>query len=94
MCCSFEVDKVPVTGSAKGRKGWMTIDTARVYVDDPYHAPLDLTLNVDFVCEASGGTDRVALELSPESARALVAKITAALDVAEKAERATERVAA
>ena len=65
--------------SAKGAKGWMSVDTANVYYDHPYHAPLDHALGIDFICEAEGGRDRVAVEISAESARELVKKILAAL---------------
>ncbi len=78
--CSYIVEKTKVSGSAKGQSGWMRIDTANVYFDHPYHAPLDHALAIDFVCEADGARERVAVELSAESARALVAKILAALD--------------
>lgn len=77
--CTYIVEKAALTGSAKGDKGWMKIDTANVYYDHPYHAPLDHSLNIDFVNEAAGGRDRVAVELSAESARALIRKIEAAL---------------
>ncbi len=39
--CSYIVRKAALTGSAKGPNGWMRIDTANVYFDHPYHAPLD-----------------------------------------------------
>jgi hypothetical protein len=52
----------------------MHIDNANVYFDHPYHA-----LAIDFTCEADGGTERVAVELSASSARALVDAILAAL---------------
>lgn len=78
--CSYIVEKATVSGSAKGESGWMRIDTANVYFDHPYHAPLDHALAIDFVCEADGGRERVAVELSAASARELVAKILAALD--------------
>ena len=77
--CSYIVEKARLFGSAKGPKGWMTIDTANVYFDHPYHAPLDHALGIDFICEANGGRERVAVEISAESARELVAKILAAL---------------
>ena len=57
----------------------MQIDTANVYYDHPYHAPLDHALGIDFICEAEGGRDRVAVEISAELARELVKKIVAAL---------------
>jgi hypothetical protein len=77
--CSYIVEKAKLFGSAKGPKGWMRIDTANVYFDHPYHAPLDHALGIDFICEADGGRERVAVEISAESARALVEKILAAL---------------
>ena len=83
--CSYIIEKVAVAGSAKGANGWMRIDTANVYYDHPYHAPFDHALNIDFVCEADGGRERVAVELSAESARALVEKILAALATGQAA---------
>jgi hypothetical protein len=77
--CSYIVEKANVSGSAKGPNGWMRIDTANVYFDHPYHAPLDHALAIDFVCAADGGRERVAIELSAASARELVTKILAAL---------------
>jgi len=77
--CSYVVEKAEVAGSAKGPSGWMRIDTANVYFDHPYHAPFDHALGIDFICEADGGRERVAIELSEESARALISKIEAAL---------------
>jgi hypothetical protein len=86
--CSYIVEKAKVTGSAKGARGWMRIDTAHVYYDHPYHAPLDHALAIDFTCEADGGRERVAVELSRESALALMQAITAALASGEAAHRA------
>ena len=83
--CSYITHKVGVCGSAKGANGWMKVDTANVYFDHPYHAPLDHALAIDFVCHADGAKDRVAIELSAESARALVKSILAALAEGEQA---------
>ena len=77
--CSYIVEKAKLQGSAKGPNGWMRIDTASVYYDHPFHAPLDHALGIDFINEAEGGHDRVAVELSAASARELAAKILAAL---------------
>jgi hypothetical protein len=86
--CSYIIEKTAVSGSAKGANGWMRIDTANVYFDHPYHAPLDHALAIDFVCEADGAKERVAVELSAESARALVKNILAALASGEAAHMA------
>src|SRR5262249_58942419 len=83
--CSYIVEKAAVSGSAKGANGWMRIDTANVYFDHPYHAPLDHALAIDFVCEADGARERVAVELSAASARELVTKIMVALAIGAQA---------
>ena len=77
--CSYIVEKAKLYGRAKGPNGWMRIDTANVYYDHPFHAPLDHALGIDFINEAEGGRERVAVELSAQSARDLVEKILAAL---------------
>jgi hypothetical protein len=84
--CSYIVETTPLFGSVKGPDGWMAVDTANVYFDHPYHAPLDHALAIDFV--ADGGQRRLAVELSAESARALVEKILAALASGEAAHAA------
>ncbi|MGH2584555.1 MAG: DUF6295 family protein [Dehalococcoidia bacterium] len=81
--CTYIVEKALIVGSAKGANGWMKVDTANVYYDHPYHAPFDHTLNVDFVNEAGGSMERVAVELTAESARELVQKILVALESGE-----------
>ncbi len=83
--CSYITEKAAIFGSAKGQTGWFNIDTANVYFDHPFHAPLDHTLNIDFVNEAAGSPVRVAVELSPESALDLIDKIMAALKSGEAA---------
>jgi hypothetical protein len=82
--CSYIVKRAQLVGSAKGAAGWMRIDTANVYFDHPYHAPLDHVLGIDFVNEAEGSGERVAVELSAASARALVREILAALESGEQ----------
>ena len=77
--CSYITEKAEIFGSAKGPKGWFQVDTANVYFDHPFHAPLDHSLNIDFVNEAEGAPQRVAVEISGESALDLVQKILAAL---------------
>jgi hypothetical protein len=77
--CSYIVEKARMSGSAKGANGWMRIDAANVYYDHPFHAPLDHALAIDFICEADGARERVAVEMSRESALELIEKIKAAL---------------
>jgi hypothetical protein len=78
--CSYIVEKAGMVGTAKGPNSrWMRIDTANVYYDHPYEAQLDHALCVDFVCEADGGRERVAIEISRQSALDLIEKIKSAL---------------
>ncbi|MGO8923585.1 MAG: DUF6295 family protein [Xanthobacteraceae bacterium] len=94
VMCSYIVEKTALIGSAKGRKGWMRIDTANVYFDHPYYSTLDHVLAIDFTNEGEGGRDRVAVELSADSARALVARILAALASGEAAHGGPTQAAA
>ena len=77
--CSYLTVKTPVAGSGKGPQGWFRLQTATVYVDHPYHAPYEHTLNIDFANAELAPGSRVAVELSADSARALVRCIEAAL---------------
>jgi hypothetical protein len=78
--CSYIVEKAKLYGVAKGPGSpWMKVDTANIYYDHPYEAQLDHALCVDFVCSADGGRERVAIEISRESALDLIEKIKAAL---------------
>ena len=92
--CSYIVEKTAIEGSAKGPNGWMRIDTANVYYDHPYYSTLDHVLAIDFTNEGEGGRDRVAIELSAESARALITRIEAALASGEAAHAMPVAVAA
>ena len=77
--CTYIIEKAAITGSGKGPQGWFSLNQANVYYDHPVHAPMDHALTIDFVNEAKGPGARVAVELSPESARQLIEKIQAAL---------------
>jgi hypothetical protein len=83
--CTYIVEKASIHGSAKGPDGWMNVDTANVYFDHPYHAQLDHALGIDFVDESAGSPQRVAIEISAQSARRLVERILAALEAGERA---------
>lgn len=78
--CTWITERAEIAGSGKGPNGWFGLSHANVYYDHPYHAAYDHTLNIDFVNEAEGPGARVAVELTADSARALVEKIQAALD--------------
>ncbi|MGI5213090.1 DUF6295 family protein [Plantactinospora sp. CA-290183] len=77
--CTYLTEKCEIDGSGKGAGGWFPLSHATVYVDHPTHAPYAHTLNIDFLNPAAGPGARVAVELTEESALALVAAIQAAL---------------
>ena len=81
--CTMITESSSISGSAKGAKGWFTLREVNVSFDHPYHAPLEHALNIDFVNESEGLGSRVAVELTPESARELMHLITVALERAE-----------
>jgi uncharacterized protein DUF6295 len=78
--CSYITEKAAVSGSGKGPAGWFQLSHVTVYLDHPYFTSLEHTLNIDFINESAGPAARVAVELSPDSARALVARIQAVLE--------------
>ena len=81
--CTMIAERVEIEGSGKGRAGWFTLRQANVSYDHPFDVPLEHALNIDFVNEAQGPGARVAVELSAEAARALVATILGVLEKAE-----------
>jgi hypothetical protein len=85
--CSYVTVPAELSGSAKGPDGWFSVTGASVYFDHPFHAPLEHSLNIDFVDPARGPGARVAVELSAASARELVRCIEAALEAAGEAAR-------
>ena len=81
--CTMIVENAEISGSGKGTQGWFPLRQVNVSYDNPFNAPLDHALNIDFVNEAEGLSARVAVELTPDSARQLVKTILAALDRGE-----------
>jgi len=81
--CTMIVEQVQIDGSGKGASGWFSLREANVSYDHPFNAPLEHALNIDFVNEAHGPGARVAVELSADAARDLVATILAVLERAE-----------
>ena len=82
--CTMIVEQTKIEGSGKGLNGWFPLKEANVSYDHPFNAPLEHALNIDFVNEAQGPGARVAVELSAEAARALVATIQAVLERADE----------
>jgi hypothetical protein len=72
--------QVKIDGSGKKADEWFPLREANVSYDHPFNAPMEHALNIDFVNESLGPGARVAVELSEEAARALVATINAVLE--------------
>ncbi|MBX3050508.1 MAG: hypothetical protein KF753_03475 [Caldilineaceae bacterium] len=81
--CTMICHSASIRGSGKGRDGWFPLQNANVSYDHPFSLPDDHALNIDFVNPAQGPGARVAVELSVEAARALVATIETVLAEAE-----------
>ncbi len=77
--CTYATQQAAMTGSGKGADGWFALRTATVYYDHPVHAMATHTLNIDFADPSRGPAARVAVELTAESAEALVEAIRDAL---------------
>jgi len=82
--CTMIAKKVALEGSGKGSSGWFTVNQANVSYDHPFHIPHEHALNLDFVNESMGLEARVAVELSEQDARRLVAAILEVLDEAQE----------
>lgn len=83
--CTYQTERLVAEGSAKGPEGWFGLTDATVYFDHPVSAPWDHTLNIDFLKLGVGSPSRVAVELSPASARDLANAIIDMLDSAPPA---------
>ncbi|MGC9962663.1 MAG: DUF6295 family protein [Acidimicrobiales bacterium] len=80
--CTYLTSKTVLDGASKGAGGWFRVTSAMAYFDHPYHATHEHTLNIDFLNEDEGPTARVPVELTADSARALVRCIEEALAAA------------
>jgi Family of unknown function (DUF6295) len=80
--CTYLTENIAATGSGKGAQGWFRLSEASVYLDHPVHALADHTLNIDFKNPGLGPSARVAVELTAQTARELVAAIESALAAA------------
>ena len=81
--CTMITKQAKIEGSGKGVSGWFNLREVNVGYDHPFHVPLEHALTIDFVNEADGPGARVAVELTPESARQLAETILATLERAE-----------
>ncbi len=78
--CTYLTVHAPVQASAKGPGGqWFAATDAVVYFDHPVHAAADHTLNIDLPNPRSATGDRIAIEMTAQSARELMEAISKVL---------------
>jgi hypothetical protein len=78
--CTDATLNTDLDGSAKGpASSWFHVSHATVYFDHPVHAMAGHTLNIDFTDPSKGPGQRVAVELTANSARSLIEAIEGAL---------------
>ncbi len=82
--CTYITERVALSGSAKGQRGWFPVTSASVYLDHPVDAPFEHAVCIDVLDTSSGPSARVALELDAVSARALAEAILAAIASGEQ----------
>ena len=78
--CTYETERIALTGSAKGADGWFRATNATIYYDHPVHFGAGHALMVDVINPSLGASSRVGLELNAESARELALAILRSLD--------------
>jgi hypothetical protein len=78
--CTYQTERLDIAASAKTPQGWTSMTQATVYFDHPVHYLAGHALMIDLLNPAEGPSARAAIELHPESARALALAILTALD--------------
>lgn len=78
--CTYDTERITLTGSAKGAGGWFRATDATIYYDHPVHFGAGHALLVDVINPSLGASSRVGLELDAESARELALAILRSLD--------------
>ena len=81
--CTGIVENTKISGSGKGPHGWFPLDQASVSYDHPDHAPSERAVIIDLLNEAVGPESRIAVELTPQSARTLAHAILTSLSRGE-----------
>ena len=82
--CTYSTETIAVgSSSGKGPQGWFPLQTATVYYDHPVHAQHDHTVNIDFLNPEQGPSARVAVELSLDAARELLAALQVTVERAQ-----------
>jgi Family of unknown function (DUF6295) len=81
--CTGIVENRRISGSGKGPSGWFLIDQASVSYDHPDHTQAERAVIIDLLSDKAGPESRIAVELTPQSARDLVRAILDSLSRGE-----------
>lgn len=73
--CTGITENASVSGSGKGPQGWFTLDQVSVCYDHPDNVQGERAVIIDFLNSGAGPDARIAVELTPESAKNLVSAI-------------------
>jgi len=77
--CTGIIENTKVSGSGKGPQGWFSVDQVSVCFDHPDHAQGEHAVIINFLNSGAGPSARIAVELTPESAKSLVRVILASM---------------
>ncbi len=77
--CTYVTEQRPAEGSGKAGGRWFPLTTSTAYYDHPVSAQAEHTLNLDFANPGRGAGERVAVELTTESALGVVDAIVSVL---------------
>ena len=88
--CTMIAAKLPLTAAAKGPRGWFPADHAYLAYDHPCTLAAEHALLLDFVREADGPGQRLAVELPLPDAVALRDALTRAIDQATAEDTAVD----
>jgi hypothetical protein len=75
-----------IAGGGKGPQGWFAVNRLSVGFDHPTFVQLEHAITLDFLDDRSGPDARVAIELTPDSARQLIATLQTALERGKEVE--------
>jgi hypothetical protein len=81
--CTNIVERCDVRAASRSARGWFAVDQVAVSYDHPVHALEDHAVLVDFARALGPVDERVPVELSLASARALAETLLAVVERAE-----------
>jgi len=82
--CTMISEKTNITGSGKSDNRWIPINSCDVYFDHPDHVDCEHAIMLSFCNQNDPINSRISLEITPESAKAIIEKINLALAKGEK----------